>query len=523
MVTERRLVSRRSILSLRDLLARRMASSSKRATAHAIPAEAGTVPVSAGVDIDDNEGGVGLREWKTEFPGRGIKPLALLGAVSVVLPILPVLILLAIHLTYHPKPPNTGDPLLDRLLLVLQREYPVMRITDGSPLMFQPELVPGRALQKAVLASDERDPRRWLLLSTLSLRYPTKPDSHDLSREALLDRQELLNNHGKDRAIEYLETASAKGYVDAPLLYRLWDRKERRWFLEMDEETASQWRGHSSSDYAALTQTERAIIDKRHGAEEQRLLADLDAAAPADATPCYCKAQIAAQHGDYSEAIRQISLGNARPACVAFRAFPSDSIAEARRTGRPLLNPPATFGLETACGYYAWPLGVGRLDMLKYLLQTAAERGDAEGLEALRQCQWKTSTGGGCPSTLTSFEPAILKYWPRPLSGETQTALKAGTALEQQYYSIPGMTHDRFVYYGLHWPGMLSIVFAKSGLEAEGPARIQRLSAEAAFYWDQADQTRRAQQSAGALALRQQLEQFDYTKVLASSEPASGH
>ncbi len=491
-------------------------SSSEQATAHAIPAEAGTVPVSAGVDIDDNEGGIGLREWQTERGARRVRPLWLLAGVLCVIPLLPVLTLVALQLTYHSPPPNTGDPLLDAVVSELQDDGGNLAVSESSSNGWWVSPVAKYHSMEAALQPFDEDPRSWQARYALNLLVPI----HALSE---------IEGRQCDRRVWFLEEAQRRGAVDTAMLSVLGPEHRAEW-------TSQAWRQYQfDPEDTAISYKE---VRKRIGREVRRMHAQDMAAnyadrlrlAPKDALPCYQAASAALANGDERLAWELIREGNERPECTRLDVFPLDSFYATACKGQYVCNRLVTAQLW-ASFQHAHSFSLPKT-MLRDLAKGAAARRDGVALNTLqiaciRMCRNQPNAAMGAGSEVQDcrvIREAVEASWPQQLSQHQQELLTELRSLENEQANRLGNLSGGGYGSGI-WRATYRFPGWQEGLDVMGSSPLHDQC-------DRLDDAIAMIRQCGPLNASvskgwDKLAAFDYQRLEAAgadpSEPASGH
>jgi hypothetical protein len=148
----------------------------------------------------------------------------------------------------------------------------------------------------------------------------------------------------------------------------------------------------------------RRAVDKDHAEETNRLLAQMLAAAPDEAVPLYLAAELAAERGEFKEALAHLDRGNRAAQCSpALVGFPgvelNPLLAEAPR-GSQLVQ-------GWAYGQSRASRGLLNATVMTALAEDCVQRQDYAGLKTLTRCACRTA---GQPYLAAKRHPYWVKF-----------------------------------------------------------------------------------------------------------------
>jgi hypothetical protein len=216
--------------------------------------------------------------------------------------------LLTVGLLRSQAQPSTGDPLLDNVREMVERAEPSTSLLSPpdaySAYSYYADAADELADLVRLRAEFGDDPRYWRLAC-----HAAAPSDNE---------QEVLNE--AERFVK----------LDAPLLYARvyyseqawWDASRTAWAKAQQtvpgQQAPSPPQPQDFHDIHAI----RLLADQLHAAESNHQLAELARAAPDDAAALYLQAGIAAERGQFRQALDLLAAGNALPRFSDFPGFP---------------------------------------------------------------------------------------------------------------------------------------------------------------------------------------------------------
>ena len=214
-------------------------------------------------------------------------------------PLLACLALALIALLHRPRPVHTGDALLDAYLqAVVDHDAAIHRFKADPDAQALPEW---EWLKLESRFGD--DPRFWWLC------YYFRSPWADWAKGY---QSPIAGAKLKTTGCQYLEEARARGAVRLPHLLAILSEYRDAWTEEARQNgrLPTLPRYPSDADMPAYVSAVRKEIDSRHGAVEQRLLAEVAASAPGHPLTKYVLAMVEAERGHSQRALTLLREGN---------------------------------------------------------------------------------------------------------------------------------------------------------------------------------------------------------------------
>jgi hypothetical protein len=434
-----------------------------------------------------------------------------------VLPFLTLAVLFAVTCAYTPPPPQSGDALLDALLVDFDQrgtlpwtspeltrqnsDHGLSLLLLGTAASFRPDASappnPGPSLLTSIDNRFTGDPRYWLLLGSSQRSWWALPAA---VREQSGQPGADWHNWFYAEAARYGTTSVALQASQLLASDDPWVKAAARSqpgvpYAPRDPWPVKRWEAESEAFRAASAGT----LDR-----QLELLLQLG---PDDAAACYVAARYETQRGNLQRAFDRLRSGNRLPKCSSFAAL------DTQRFWKPGCIAPANSSFEEMVfgNYFARsiPAYVPWRDMVKRLAYDAAQRNDRDGLQAVHEFSCRFATDGA-PSFLTnlvgvtfckSVANALQTCTPVPLSAADTRQLNAA---QQQLGQLSAQLKQFNTAVGLPNWRHLNLALVENALSA-GDTGVLYFTAMA---YDQEQQER--QNCARLVPLWDKLAAFDY-------------